>query len=110
MAADLNNRGATLYAHILALERLQEAKDEARDDYNMRMKLAVEDDFDRRAIAAILKRRKAGAGPSETFDDNVRVYEDMIRSAAAAPLSPDSVTITIDQPASPAGSDEGVDF
>lgn len=81
-----NNRAQALYNHVLALERLQEAKDEAAADYNERKKIAKEDGFDTNVLAAILKRRKNGDGQTMEFDRLLREYEDAIEVQRDAPL------------------------
>jgi DNA segregation ATPase FtsK/SpoIIIE-like protein len=73
-----NNRAAILFAHVKALEALQEVKDDAAADYNERKNLAKEDGFDTNVLAAILKRRKNGKGQSMAFDDLLREYEDAV--------------------------------
>ena len=72
------NRAEALYQHILSLERLQEAKDEAGADFNERKKLVKEDGFDTNVVAAILKRRKNGQGQTVAFDQLLAEYEDML--------------------------------
>ena len=82
-----SNRAAALYNHIRALEKLQEAKDDAAADYNQRKALAKEDGFDTNVMAAILKRRKNGEGQTLAFDELLREYEQFIEDAKEQPLA-----------------------
>lgn len=75
------SRGELLYNHLLALERLQEAKDDVAGDYNERKKLVKEDGFDPNVVEAIKKRRKNGRGQTMAFDEMMAEYEDLITDA-----------------------------
>lgn len=81
-----NNRAAALYAHLLALEKIQEAKDDAAADYNERKKIAKEDGFDTNVLEAIKKRRKNGEGQTIAFDRLLREYEEAIEVQRDVPL------------------------
>lgn len=74
-------RAEQLYQHVLALERLQQVKDDASADYNERKMLVKEDGFDPNVVEAIRKRRKNGKGQSQAFDQILAEYEDMIADA-----------------------------
>lgn len=75
------SRGEKLYQHLLALERLQEAKDDASGDYNERKTLAKEDGFDTNVLEALKKRRKNGRGQTIAFDEMLAEYETLIEQA-----------------------------
>lgn len=81
-----DNRSAALYAHVRALEKLQEVKDEAAADYNERKALCKEDGFDTNVVTAILKRRKNGEGQTVAFDELLREYEYAIAEQKEARL------------------------
>ncbi|WP_169542524.1 GapR family DNA-binding domain-containing protein [Sphingomonas baiyangensis] len=104
-----DNRASALYNHIRSLERLQEAKDEAAQDFNERKKLAKEDGFDTNVIAAILKRRKNGEGQTQAFDDLLRVYEDAIEEQKSLPLDV-RVSVAVRDTDDVAGDESDVPF
>lgn len=81
-----DNRARALFEHIRALERLQEAIDDARGDYNERKAIVKEDGFDNNVVAAILKRRKNGEGQTMAFDEMLRDYEEAIEEQRKLPL------------------------
>ncbi len=83
MAGIGDNRGAILYAHLLALERLQVGIDDARADFNERKGLAKEDGFDTNALTVMLKRRKAGKGQTAAADTLLSEYEEAVREQEA---------------------------
>lgn len=81
-----DNRAAALFNHVRALEKLQEAVDDARGDYNERKALCKEDGFDTTVVAAILKRRKNGEGQTQAFDELLREYENAIAEQKNLPF------------------------
>lgn len=77
---------AKLWDHVRALEVLEEAAADIREDQNARRALAKADGFDKNVLAAILKRRKAGEGETRQADNLVRIYEEALREQGALPL------------------------
>ncbi|OHC97725.1 MAG: hypothetical protein A2792_09830 [Sphingomonadales bacterium RIFCSPHIGHO2_01_FULL_65_20] len=81
MATEGMNRAASLYNHILAVERLEDEKKDLQDDINERIKIAVDvDGFDKAAFKEIIKRRKKGHDACSTMDAMIADYEDMLQA------------------------------
>jgi DNA segregation ATPase FtsK/SpoIIIE-like protein len=78
--------GRKLWDHIRALEVLDEQAAEVRLDIKTRKELAKADGFDNNIIAAIIKRRKVGAGETKQADNLVQLYEEAIQEQGALPL------------------------
>jgi uncharacterized protein (UPF0335 family) len=75
-----------LWNHVRAIENLEEAAQEIRDDVSERKKLAKADGFDTNILAAIVKRRKIGAGETRAADSLVRLYEEALEEQKILPL------------------------
>jgi DNA segregation ATPase FtsK/SpoIIIE-like protein len=74
------------WAHIRALEVLEEQKADIMLDVKCRKELAKADGFDTNIMGAVLKRRKAGEGETLTADALLRLYEDALRDQGVMPL------------------------
>lgn len=81
MATEGMNRAASLFNHVLAVERLEDEKADLQADINERIKLAVDQDgFDKAALKEIIKRRKKGKDACATIDAMIADYEDMLEA------------------------------
>lgn len=81
MATEGMNRAASLFNHILAVERLEDEKADIAADINERIKIAVDvDGFDKTALKEIIKRRKKGTDACATMDAMITDYEDMLQA------------------------------
>ena len=57
-----------LWNHVRALEVIDEAINDCREDRKVRKEMAKKDGFDQNIVEAIIKRRKIGLGESRTAD------------------------------------------
>jgi uncharacterized protein (UPF0335 family) len=74
------------WAHIRALEVLEEQKADIMLDVKCRKELAKADGFDTNIMGVVLKRRKAGEGETLTADALLQLYEDALRDQGVMPL------------------------
>lgn len=75
-----------LLNHIRALETLEDAMQEVRDDIKFRKEIVKADGFDNNIVAMILKRRKVGKGESMAADNLLQLYEDALEEQGIIPL------------------------
>jgi uncharacterized protein (UPF0335 family) len=75
-----------LWNHVRALENLDEQKADLNMDIKARKELAKADGFDTNVVAAILKRRKTGAGETSAADNLLQLYEEALREQGVLPL------------------------
>lgn len=83
-----------LWGHVRALENLDEQKADLNADIKARKELAKADGFDTNIVAAIIKRRKLGAGETFAADTLIRLYEEALAEQGALPLEQTRVVHT----------------
>jgi uncharacterized protein (UPF0335 family) len=81
-----------LWGHIRAMEIFEEQAQDIRDDIKARKELAKADGFDPNIMAAILKRRKNGAGETMLADQMTKIYEEALVDQGALPLEQTRIT------------------
>lgn len=81
-----------LWGHVRALEIFAEQKADIGEDEKARKALAKADGIDTNILAAIIKRRKLGAGETATADQLVRIYEEALEDQGALPLEQTRIT------------------
>lgn len=81
-----------LWAHVRALENLEEQKADIGLDIKARKDIAKKDGFDPNVVGSIIKRRKIGDGETRTADTLISLYEEALREQGVLPLEATRVT------------------
>jgi len=81
-----------LFNHIRAIEVIEEAEQDLRDDKKVRKELAKKDGFDAKILDAIVKRRKLGLGETRAADTLIKMYEEALDDEGVLPLEQTRIT------------------
>lgn len=81
-----------LFNHIRAIEVIEEAEQDLRDDKKVRKELAKKDGFDPKILDVIVKRRKLGAGETRASDTLIKMWEEALDDEGVLPLEQTRIT------------------